>query len=128
MGLFNVSSPLKADNQEEMKDRAFRGSRINPFSSNIAFVLYDCDNSHAAMDLHRFTEQDIRNLPGHFEKFMIQVLVNEKSVKLPVCKDELCPYSLVKRHYRHLVDLCSFEEMCHMPKPTKENGNVKDEL
>ncbi|XP_064653274.1 multiple inositol polyphosphate phosphatase 1-like [Lineus longissimus] len=129
MGLFNVSDPIKAHNFDQMKNRAFRGSRINPFSANIAFVLYDCDNSRDAMDLHRFTDKDLQSLPEHFEKFMIQVLLNEKPVTLPVCEHELCPYSLVKRHYRHLVDLCNFEEMCRMPKPPKENENIfKDEL
>lgn len=45
LGLFNNSIRLDAGNFELNRNRTFRNALLTPFSSNVAFVLYSCQNS-----------------------------------------------------------------------------------
>lgn len=45
LGLFNSSIRLDAGNFELNRNRTFRNALLTPFSSNVAFVLYSCQNS-----------------------------------------------------------------------------------
>ena len=53
-----------AHRYEEMHERAFKNSKISPFSSNVAFVLLKCNGEH-----------------GNFE-YKVKVLLNELPMRL----------------------------------------------
>lgn len=69
LGLYEDKVPLTADNFEAMRSRAYRTSLVGSFSTNVAFVLYECEDSptQRLMTLHQ-----------------------EERVKLPKCDEEPC--------------------------------------
>lgn len=92
LGLFKDPVPPLAVNRDIMANRMFRTSNIIPYSSNLAFVVYAC---------------------GDAEKtFRLKLLVNEKTVRLPGCEQEICLYEEVRRNYEHLIDRCNLYEIC----------------
>jgi len=99
LGLFKDSQPLLSSNMAAMTDRKFKTSDIAPYSSNVAFVLYACDElSHSVTDAER--------------KFMLQLHVNEKIVNIPGCDALMCPYEQARKQYSDLIDKCDIEEVC----------------
>ncbi|XP_077999407.1 multiple inositol polyphosphate phosphatase 1-like [Glandiceps talaboti] len=110
LGLFKDPIKLRADNFHEHRNRLFRGGKLSPFAGNIAFVVYKCD-------------QTVNN----DEQFMVEVLVNEKPVKLPCCESTFCPYSTVKACYNKWLTNCDFETICELQTTIHEN-EIHDEL
>ena len=82
----------------EMADRQFRTSHIAPYSANVAFVLYACDDDNDA-------DNDKR-------AFMLQLFVNEKPVMIPGCEDLLCTYQNVRQKYSRLIETCDIANIC----------------
>ncbi|KAK8769513.1 hypothetical protein V5799_014017 [Amblyomma americanum] len=72
LGLGRTEPPLTADNYCHYKYyRPWRSSHMVPFTANIALVLFEC---------------------GH-QGFYVLPLLNEKTIRLPGCRNEFCPIS-----------------------------------
>ena len=106
LGLHNDQPKLRAGNHEIHKNRQFKTSKISPFSSNVMFVLYECDED---------TVDDLR-----LDKYMVQMLINETPEIIPGCEHSFCSFNSFKSHYQHILDSCDFEDICKL--------NVHDEL
>lgn len=96
IGLYKDKRPLLADNTDMIYNRLFRTSDISPYSANIAFVLYACDN-------------DVRTSERQFK---MKVFVNEEPVVIPGCKNDVCPYEIVQRRYANSVYNCNLKNIC----------------
>ncbi|KAL4219882.1 PHOsphatase [Mactra antiquata] len=105
LGLFNDSEPLKSSNREKMKNRKFRTSHITPFSSNIAFVVYSCDDKLSS---------------NHDREMMVKLFVNELPVTIPACNNEVCTLQSVLDYFKDIRgDKCDLEKLCEI-KPVSE--------
>ena len=63
---------------------------MGTFTTNIAFVLHDCDGTKK-----------------------ISVLFNEHPIRLPACPDDdLCSLDIVKAYYDDSINNCDFDAMC----------------
>lgn len=92
LGLFKDPMPLLAINRDILKNRLFRTSNILSYSSNLAFVVYAC---------------------GDVDKtYRLRLDVNEKTIRIPGCDNDLCLYDQVRRNYEHLIDRCNLYEIC----------------
>ena len=108
LGLFKDDEPLKANNFERHTNRKFRNSRIGPFSTNLAFVLYECPPGVTpAVD-----SKEAIQLPPTLERYMVQLLFKELPERFPFCLYDLCPYDQVRNHYKRHIDHCSLERIC----------------
>ena len=106
LGFFNDSAALFADNYHVHHKRLWRLAEINPFSSNIAFVLYHCQH----------------------EQYRIQILINEHEVAPPACHGGLCTWRDLKQLWQPIVDDCNFQKICEQNKPwTNSDGFLLNE-
>ncbi|XP_061383221.1 multiple inositol polyphosphate phosphatase 1-like [Danaus plexippus] len=87
LGLYKPQTHLRGDSVIE--DRLWRASNIDCFASNIAFVLYKCDDGDKILTLHQ-----------------------ERVIKLPMCETELCPLEHLKAYFRNTIHNCDFADMC----------------
>lgn len=71
--------------------RRWRTSAIDAFSSNIAFILYDCRDEPKVLTLHQ-----------------------ERVVRIPGCPHDkdLCSLKQMKRVFKDSIERCNFNEMC----------------
>jgi len=94
LGLFDDSEPLHWNSsQSTIDNRQWRTSRIAPFASNIAFVLYDCDDGYRVKLMH-----------------------NEEEYEFPGCGEMYCPYERVQQIYSAVsYDNCDFSTLCSLP-------------
>ncbi|KAL4219883.1 PHOsphatase [Mactra antiquata] len=100
LGLFKDSEPLKSSNREKMKNRKFRTSHITPFSANIAFVVYSCDDKLS---------------PNHDREMMVKLFVNELPVTIPACNNEVCTLQAVLDYYKDIRGgKCDLEKLCEI--------------
>jgi len=54
------------------------------------------------------------------DRFFVQVLLNERPVKLPsLCGRSICSYAKLREHYTSYIDHCRFSEKCQLPVLTK---------
>ncbi len=91
MGLHLDKEHLKANNFNEMEQRQFRGSSLAPFTGNLAFVLYECQQN----------------------EYKIQFYSNERLIKIPCCKSKVdCPFEMFESCYQKISDNCDLNEMC----------------
>ena len=111
LGLFKDHESLRADNYHTQQDRLFRTSLIAPFSSNIFFVLYACNNSTETHDDGAFESVTKKE---DFNEYKIQFLFKEKPLDIPACGHSVCSYSDVRRHYSTFIDDCRFNEICSL--------------
>ncbi|KAF5278456.1 hypothetical protein FQA39_LY05945 [Lamprigera yunnana] len=86
LGLYNDGFTLK-HTHFKIKDRKWIESKLAPFGTNLAFVLYRC---------------------GSRKK--VAVFYQERLIKLPKC-DELCDLSHIQKYYQENLD-CQFDQMC----------------
>lgn len=96
LGLYQDSEPLKASNFKEMvKARLWRVSRISSFASNIAFVLYRCQETSSP-------------------SLKILTLHQERRVHLPGCPTDkdLCDMDTFEKAFSFSIKNCSFQDMC----------------
>ncbi|XP_070545012.1 multiple inositol polyphosphate phosphatase 1-like [Ptychodera flava] len=108
LGLFNDTVKLRADNFDTSRNRLFRGSKLAPFASNVAIVVYECDKDETDAD-----------------DFMVEVFVQETPVTLPCCQSSLCQYTTVKECYSKWLNDCDFEKLCGYEHKTQK---LKEEL
>jgi len=95
LGINLDAEPPTAANFQEMSGRKFRSGCISPFSGNINFVLYSCEEGG----------------------FKIQTYVNERLVKIPCCESEVdCPFEDFLACYENIVQTCDFDEMCNISR------------
>ena len=108
LGLFKDEEPLKADNFERHTNRKFRNSRIGPFSTNIAFVLYECTPGVTTAG----DNNDGVRLPPTLDRYMVELLFKEIPERFPFCSYDLCSYDEVRNHYKRHIDLCDLKHVC----------------
>lgn len=91
LGLFEDSIALKHSNRlsDEMKKREWRTSLIDSFATNIAFVLFNCNQNN-----------------------YVTAYVQERPVILPGCSGRLCPFSEFSAKYGAYASSCNLEEIC----------------
>ncbi|RVE49017.1 hypothetical protein evm_006375 [Chilo suppressalis] len=87
--LYKPSAPLTADAID--KNRTWRTSDIDCFASNLAFVLYKCEDGDKVLVLHQ-----------------------EKVIKLPMCDHELCPLADLEKHFYESIYNCDYSDMCSL--------------
>ncbi|XP_023935060.1 multiple inositol polyphosphate phosphatase 1 isoform X2 [Bicyclus anynana] len=85
--LYKPQCPLLADAVDE--GRPWRTSDIDCFASNIAFVLFKCNDGDKILTLHQ-----------------------EKIVKLPMCDTELCPMADLEKQFHNTIHNCNFTDIC----------------
>ncbi|XP_033732254.1 multiple inositol polyphosphate phosphatase 1-like [Pecten maximus] len=88
LGLFNGSHTLRASDYLANAGRQFRSSVILPFSANLVTTMYKCGTD-----------------------YMVRMMVNEEEVDIPACGAPMCPYTVMKEHYKHFVN-CDFDKVC----------------
>lgn len=93
LGLFKDTDAITADNYETMKNRTYRASTRNTFSSNMAFVLYNCGGSGT-------------------ENYALQIVYNGKPLTIPKCNSEACWYRDFRLAYKHFIDDCDWNKVC----------------
>lgn len=116
LGLFHDERPLKADNYRQQRDRQFRTSKISSFSSNVAFVLHECDSDQLVKN-----EMDSKSSDGiGSRRHMLELLVNERPVNIQSvsCSGKLCPYETIRRRYATYIDDCDFNKTCSLHRHT----------
>lgn len=92
LGLYKDEEDLLAHNYHQFRhNRKWRLSQINPFSSNIVFTLFSCQNG------------------GH----KMQITLNERPLAVPGCDGTLCDPRQFIRRWRAVADSCDFHEICH---------------
>lgn len=89
LGLFRDATPPTADNFKQQTSRLWRSSLIDPFTANLALVLFQCTDG-----------------------YKILAYVQEREVVLPGCDNILCPMETVLRNYAPLADPCDISEIC----------------
>lgn len=72
----------------DSNDHKWRVSKIDAFGTNLAFVLYRCDQKQKVVVLHQ-----------------------ERITQLPNC-DDMCDLQNIKQHYSNSINNCAFDEMC----------------
>ena len=103
MDIFLDREKLRADNYEKMKMRLFRPALMSPFSGNLYFVLFKCDEG----------------------KFKIQLYVNERLVKIPCCDSDIdCDFDIFMNCYKDIIKQCDFKEMCKLKKDAPEKNEL----
>ncbi|XP_065217617.1 uncharacterized protein LOC135843604 [Planococcus citri] len=80
---------LTVDNYNEMDNRKWRTARIGAFGTNISINLMKCNKSYSILVMHQ-----------------------ERPVKLPGCKFELCLLDDFLKEYRDSIFNCNYKEMC----------------
>ncbi|XP_067673674.1 multiple inositol polyphosphate phosphatase 1-like [Haliotis asinina] len=116
LGLFNDSLPLTAENYLQQSSRLFRTSEILPFSANLMFILYECDQNDELL-----TESEAADETRETTQYMLRLYVNEKLMKIPGCEDFTCLYSQVRKQFVDLIS-CNFSKVCDY------NDRPRDEL
>ena len=90
LGLYNQSRHLLADDFSRNVDRTWRVSRIDPFGTNLIFVLFKCHDEQKILTLHQ-----------------------EKAVRLPCCmSSDLCS---LKQFLDYYSFKCLFKKICRIP-------------
>ncbi|XP_014102497.1 multiple inositol polyphosphate phosphatase 1 [Bactrocera oleae] len=93
LGLYKDAEPLTY--RDFGRERAWRTSIIDAFATNLAFVLYECNNENGPMVL---------------------TLHQERPIRLPGCPQDqdLCSLKTLKEQYEKHVSSCNFDELCHI--------------
>ncbi|XP_047988558.1 multiple inositol polyphosphate phosphatase 1-like isoform X2 [Leguminivora glycinivorella] len=87
MSLYKPEAPLTGDFIPE--DSVWRLSDIDCFASNLAFVLFECKDGPHILTLHQ-----------------------ERVVKLPACKKELCPLDHLQQVFHDTIHNCDHAAIC----------------
>lgn len=110
LGLFKDDMPLLARNRAALAGRKFKTSEIIPFSGNVAFALYACDElAHSVTNAER--------------TFMVQLHVNEQVIKIPGCEAIMCPYEQARKMFSDLIDKCNIKKICE--EDDEPSGSIR---
>ncbi|XP_073834052.1 multiple inositol polyphosphate phosphatase 2 [Musca autumnalis] len=90
LGLYKDPTPITY--QDFGKQRKWRTSEIDAFATNVAFVLFECDNDDP----------------------MVLTMHQERIVHIPGCPqdNDLCSLNTLRQLFAASVDNCNFDEMC----------------
>ncbi|EFX64111.1 hypothetical protein DAPPUDRAFT_327766 [Daphnia pulex] len=91
IGLYKDKVRPTHSNRLEQMNRAWRTSRIDPFASNIAFVLFKCADD-----------------------YRVTAFIQERPVRLPGCSDDFCHFREFVDQYGSLVSKCSIDDICRV--------------
>merc|ERR1712150_96980 len=94
LGLYQEYADLTNDNYYDMKDkRSWKTSNIDPFATNIGFVLKKC----------------------HQRNYKIGLIHNEYIIDIPKCKsdDKWCDYDVFLSLFHPNVSICNFSAVCN---------------
>lgn len=92
LNLFHDRRPLTADNYKKQKERQWRTSLIDSFSSNVAFVLAQCEGN----------------------EYKVATFLQEKPLRLPGCSANLCPVHEFMTQYANIADGCDVPKVCQL--------------
>ncbi|CAH2086293.1 unnamed protein product [Euphydryas editha] len=87
--LYKPDSHLRGDIKDEQ--RVWRASDIDCFASNLAFVLFKCNDEEKLLTLHQ-----------------------ERIIKLPMCNEELCSFEHLKDYFKNSIHNCDHSDMCKL--------------
>ncbi|XP_026329532.1 multiple inositol polyphosphate phosphatase 1-like isoform X2 [Hyposmocoma kahamanoa] len=87
--LYKPDQPLRGNTL--LKDRHWKTSHIDCFASNLAFVLFECKEGDHVLALHQ-----------------------EQVIKLPMCKEELCPLKTLLEYFYDSIYNCDYSDMCSL--------------
>jgi multiple inositol-polyphosphate phosphatase/2,3-bisphosphoglycerate 3-phosphatase len=87
LGFANDSSRLLSSNYEEMQNRKWRSSYLDPFASNIIAALYECDGDHKVTFY-------VNEIPMVVEKYGCTLCPWEKIEKMfdPIVSSSSCSF------------------------------------
>lgn len=103
LGIAKDYSALAADNYRRQQRRLWRMSQMNPFSSNLAAVLYECQNSVNTNN-----------------NFKVMFFLNEVPIEEFLgCSVGLCDWTTVENKFRQLVENCNVEAFCEGQSSSK---------
>ncbi|KAF5269596.1 hypothetical protein FQR65_LT05934 [Abscondita terminalis] len=91
LGLYKDDEHLKHTHYESF-DHKWKVSKIDPFGTNVAFVLFKCNSTQKVAVFHQ-----------------------ERLMKLPN-GEEICDFDAFKEHYYDSINNCSFDEFCAVEK------------
>ena len=103
--LFKDGTHLKANNMAAMVNRKFKSSNISPMSANVALVLYACPGAN-----------------GGTHSYIAKLLMNEESIKFPLCNNTVCAYEELKDVYRSKFEPCNKDALCKYPRVSGSVG------
>eukprot|EP00123_Amoebidium_parasiticum_P011842 comp20932_c0_seq1/m.27957 comp20932_c0_seq1/g.27957 ORF comp20932_c0_seq1/g.27957 comp20932_c0_seq1/m.27957 type:complete len:500 (-) comp20932_c0_seq1:33-1532(-) len=117
LGLFKDDFVFEANTPyETFSKRNWRSSYISPFSANVWFAFYKCDEGEP----------------------LVRLLINEKEYTIPGCTNVYCPLSQVRKILHASNAECNFDELCDVTPPqcvspqegtggnSKSSGNGKN--
>ena len=116
LGLYNDTSPTRADNFDQQANRTFRISDVVPMGGNVAFVLYNCNNESAKSEssgdqVEQESGADDRAFRA--SQINIQLLVNEAAVPMPACGGHMyCSLKRFLSYYSHIKSNCDIKKIC----------------
>ncbi|XP_067009496.2 multiple inositol polyphosphate phosphatase 1-like [Anabrus simplex] len=92
LGLYKDTDMLKHSLYQSLHSRLWRVSKIDTFGTNLAFILYKCDDGYHVLTMHQ-----------------------EEIVRIPGCEEhqELCPLDLFSKSIQDYIDGCNFELLCY---------------
>ncbi|XP_053392475.1 multiple inositol polyphosphate phosphatase 1-like [Mercenaria mercenaria] len=93
LGLFNDTDSLRADNYDTMKNRKYRASIQDTFSTHFAFILYNCGGTGA-------------------DNYALKLFFNGKALSVPKCSSDVCWYKDVRLGYKQFIDSCDWNSVC----------------
>ncbi|KAL4240702.1 PHOsphatase [Mactra antiquata] len=93
MGLFKDAEPILSYNFANMNNRQFRASRVDPFSTHLAFILYNCDGTG-------------------IDSYAVKLRFNGQPLIIPACGSDICWYSDVRQAYGQYIYQCDWKNEC----------------
>jgi len=108
LGLFKDNFSLHWDADRKLLDsRLWRTSHISTFSSNVAFILYECD-----------------------EDFKVELLLNEGQITFEKCNNlTFCPYEQFRNMFNFIDEQCHFNTLCGIHEGcTQQNISYEKEM
>ena len=105
LGLFKDAEHLNANNFEKHANRKFRSGSLNPFSSNVAFVINKCTNDYK---ISLF----VNELPvGMLNAGELKCVKEKSNEGGNVINSSVCDYADLKLQLEHYLNL-NFDETC----------------
>ncbi|KAL3274093.1 hypothetical protein HHI36_015509 [Cryptolaemus montrouzieri] len=104
--LYKEDKPLTRHNfNDKVDNRNFRVSRVSPFGTNLAMVLFDCGGVQKVLTLHQ-----------------------EHIIRLPSCPTtDLCEFNSIVDYYRSATSTCNFDEICGNKGANETTDSTDDE-
>ncbi|KAK3586080.1 hypothetical protein CHS0354_033203 [Potamilus streckersoni] len=106
LGMFKDDYPIRANNYKAMTNRKFNTTNMIPYSANLEFVLYECNNGSSATE--------------HY----LKLFHNEVEVPIPGCRGILCKYDDVRALHADMIDNCQLDSICKEPAGSSDRRTL----